>query len=125
MKKLRKITILLLSSVLFSMVYGAIAFAEAPPSIGINLGGEEEPPSIQVDAADDEPSSSSSNTTPSTTPTTTPTRTTNTTNTNTDGSSSATNYQYTSTASTGPGVLLYAALPALGLVCRRKKNKDV
>ena len=124
MKKLRKITILLLSSILFSMVYGAIAFAEEPPSIGIDLGGEK-PPSIQVDSADDEPSNSSGSSSSTTPSTTTPTRTTNTTTTNNDNSSSATNYQYASTASTGPGVLLYAALPALGLVCRRKKNKNV
>ena len=66
---------------------------------------KEAPPSIEVDQPEDNPVSDT------------------TSDTTDDTTSDTTDYEYTSTAATGPGVLLYAALPALGLLCKRNQNK--
>jgi len=91
MKKTKTLFAVLVTSLIFSLINGLVAFAEDPPSISISL---EAPPSIEVDVPADDPVADPAPT-----------------------------YEYTSTASTGPGVLLYAALPALGLLCKRKQNK--
>lgn len=103
MKKTKTLFAFLVTSLIFSLMNGLVAFAEDPPSISINL---EAPPSVQVDLPADEPVADPE---PEPDPIADPPPT----------------YDYSSTASTGPGVLLYAALPALGFVCRRKKNNNV
>ena len=103
MKKTKTLFAILVTSLIFSLMNGLVAFAEDPPSISISL---EAPPSVDVDLPEDDPVAE-----PEPEPEPEPI------------SDPAPTYEYTSTASTGPGVLLYAALPALGLLCKRKQNK--
>ena len=104
MKKTKKTLSILLVTTLFSLLPVATVFAEDPPAVEFNIVA---PPAVGV-TVDEGPAPTPAPTpdpTPDPTPTPTPTP--------------------KSTAKTGPGVLLYAALPALGFVCRRKKNNNV